>query len=294
MEMISRPRRLWLGYSEVFLDCDSTLTGTEGIVELARLKGMEKAVEQLTQQAMEGTLPLEEIYGERLRMLRPTREDLAEVVLAYRERTVPDARELIAALRFLRIGVHIISGGLAEPVRAFGGWLGVPADRIHAVGLEFDQLAGRWWEYSQPRANPAERYLDFVPGPLAESRGKAELINKVRQHPGRAMLVGDGVSDLWARSAVELFVGFGGVAYRERVASESDIYVATDSLAALLPLAASVEAYGQCQGTPHQALFEKGLALIFEGAVTFHHQERKESFYASYQAVHPRPNGSAA
>jgi hypothetical protein len=107
-------------------------------------------------------------------------------------------------------------------------------------------------------------------------------------------LVGDGVSDLWARSAVELFVGFGGVAYRERVASESDIYVATDSLAALLPLAASVEAYGQCQGTPHQALFEKGLALIFEGAVTFHHQERKESFYASYQAVHPRPNGSAA
>jgi hypothetical protein len=34
----------WLGYDEVFFDCDSTLTATEGIEELARLKGVEAAI----------------------------------------------------------------------------------------------------------------------------------------------------------------------------------------------------------------------------------------------------------
>jgi len=278
----------WLGYDEVFFDCDSTLTATEGIDELARVKGMAEAIEQLTRRAMEGEVSLEEVYAERLRLLRPTREDLDHMVLRYRQTAVPDARELIAALKFLGRRIHIISGGLAEPVVAFGSWLGVPADGMHAVGVEFDQLAGRWWEYFQWDPNPAERYLDFVPGPLAESQGKASIIGQVRRKLGRALLVGDGVSDLLARPAVELFVGFGGVAYRERVAAQADVYVATASLAPILPIAARAEEYERCRGTAHQAVFDKGLALIFEGGVIFHHQGRKESFYASYQAFHPR------
>jgi len=283
----------WLGYDEVFLDCDSTLTATEGIDELAHLKGMAEAIEQLTRRAMEGEVPLEEVYVERLRLLRPTREDLHCMALRYRERVVPDARELIAALSFLGKRVHIVSGGLAEPVVAFGNWLGVPTDCIHAVGLEFDQLAGRWWEYFQEGPNPAERYLDFVPGPLSESQGKAAVIGQVRRKPRRALLVGDGVSDLLARPAVELFVGFGGVVHRERVAAGADVYVATTSLAPILPLAARAEEYERCRGTPHQAVFDQGLVLIFEGSVIFHHQGRKESFYASYQAFHPRSDRGA-
>ncbi len=290
----------WLGYDEVFFDCDSTLTATEGIDELARLtfadtgKGMAEAIEQLTRRAMEGEVPLEEVYAERLGLLRPTREDLHWLALRYRERAVPEARELIAALHFLGRRVHIVSSGLSEPVVAFGNWLGVPSDCIHAVGLEFDQLAGRWWEYFQGDPNPAERYLDFVPGPLSESRGKAAVISQVRRKPGRALLVGDGVSDLLARPAVELFVGFGGVVHRERVAAGADVYVAAASLAPILPLATCAEEYEQCRSTPHQALFDQGLALTFQDRVTFHHPRRRESFYASYQAFHPRSNRGAA
>lgn len=280
----------WLGYDEIFFDCDSTLTATEGIDELARFKGMSEAIEELTRRAMEGEIPLEEVYAERLRLLRPTREELHWMALRYREGVMPHARELIAALHFLGRHVHIISGGLAEPVAAFGDWLGVPRDRIHAVGLEFDQLAGRWWEYSQGEPNPAERYLDFVPGPLSESQGKEAVIRRMRRGPGRALLVGDGVSDLLARPAVELFVGFGGAARRGRVAAEADVYITTSSLAPILPLAARAEEYEVCRGTPYQALFDRGLTLIFQGDVTFHHPRRKESFYASYQAFHTRPN----
>ena len=136
--------------------------------------------------------------------------------------------------------------------------------------------------------NPAERYLDFVNGPLAESRGKASAIAQVRRKPGRALLVGDGMSDLLARRAVELFVGFGGVVRRRRVAAKADVYVTVASLASILPLAARAEDYERSRATPHQKVFDKGLALIFEGSVIFHHQGRKESLYASYQAFHPR------
>jgi len=162
------------------------------------------------------------------------------------------------------------------------------------VGLQFDQLAGHWWEYFQGTPNPAERYLDFVPGPLSESRGKGAVIGQLRRGAGRALLVGDGISDLLARPAVELFVGFGGVVRREFVAVRADVYVGAACLAPILPLAARAEEYELCQGTPHQAVFDKGLALIFEGSTVFHHQGRKGSFYASYQAFHPRANRGAA
>jgi phosphoserine phosphatase len=243
---------------------------------------------------MEGEVELESVYAERLRLLQPTRGDLQRIAMRYRARAVPDARELIAALDFLGRRVHIVSGGLAEPVTAFGDWLGVGADQVHAVGLEFNQLAGRWWEYPGRADNPAEQYLDFVSGPLSETQGKAAVIARMRRRPGRAMLVGDGISDLMARPAVELFVGFGGVAHRKRVASEADVYVASTSLAPVLPLVARPEEYRQCQGTPHQSLFDRGIALIAEGSVAFHHERRKESFHAAYQAFHPRADRGAA
>jgi phosphoserine phosphatase len=278
----------WLGYDEVFLDCDSTLTAIEGIEELARLKGAEDEIVRMTEQAMEGEVPLEQVYSARLRMLNPTREDLLCVAQRYRESVVTDAQELVAALHFLGRHVHVVSGGLVGPVLSFASWLGIPTTCIHAVGLEFDQLAGRWWEYSSGHTNPAEGYLDFVPGPLSESRGKEILIDEVRCRSGRALLVGDGVSDLLARPAVELFVGFGGVARRERVAAGADVYVESASLAPILPLTARAEEYELCQGTVHQELFDRGLDLIFNGAMSFHYHEREVIFYASDQTVHPR------
>jgi phosphoserine phosphatase len=278
----------WLGYDEVFLDCDSTLTAIEGIQELARLKGAEDTVARMTEQAMEGEVPLEQVYSARLRMLNPTREDLLRVGQRYRERVVTGARELVAALHFLGRRVHVVSGGLSEPVLSFGNWLGICATYIHAVGLEFDQLAGHWWEYSLGPTNPAEEYLAFVPGPLSESCGKEVLIDEVRSRPGRALLVGDGVSDLLAQPAVELFVGFGGVARRERVAAGADVYIDSATLAPILPLAARAEEYDLCQGTVHQDLFDRGIDLIFGGAANFHHHEWEVTFHASYQAVHSR------
>ena len=88
--------------------------------------------------------------------------------------------------------------------------------------MAYDELSGRWWEsWRHPRGrNPDERYLAHDGGPLTLGGGKAGIIQGIRaDHRGRAMLIGDGSSDLEAGTAVDLFVGFGGVVSRERVAA---------------------------------------------------------------------------
>src|SRR5829696_2157148 len=135
----------WASFDLIFFDCDSTLSAIEGIDELARFKGKEWRVGVLTQKAMDGDLDLAEVYGKRLQAIRPTRGQLKAIEERYWETLVPDVREVIAALQFLGKQVFIISGGLAEPVRGFGGRLGVAPENIRAVELEYNQLSGDWW-----------------------------------------------------------------------------------------------------------------------------------------------------
>jgi phosphoserine phosphatase len=43
---------------------------------------------------------------------------------------------------------------------------------------------------------------------------------------GKAIFIGDGVSDLETKPAVDLFVGFGGVHTRVRVRENADVFIA--------------------------------------------------------------------
>src|SRR5262249_12675474 len=149
----------WTSFEHVLFDCDSTLSAIEGVDELARLKGKQGRVGLLTQKAMDGDLDLADVYGKRLRAIRPTRGQLAEIEQLYWDALVPDAREVIAALLYLGKQVYIISGGLAAPVRGFGARLGVPAENIRAVELEFNELSGAWWRYYDQSTHTAQSYL---------------------------------------------------------------------------------------------------------------------------------------
>lgn len=253
----------WTSFDLIFFDCDSTLSSIEGIDELARFKGKEWRVGVLTQKAMDGDLDLQEVYGKRLQAIRPTRGQLKAIEERYWETLVPDAREVIAALHFLGKQVFIISGGLAEPVRGFGARLGVAATNIRAVELEYNQLSGDWWRYYEPQTNTSQTYLDYNEGPLTVSSGKPAIVRELAagKH-GRKMMIGDGASDLAARPEVDLFVGFGGVVSRQKVRDQADAFVSVNSLAPILPMAAGPTAYGRVIGTPHQAVFERGLEFL--------------------------------
>ena len=76
------------------------------------------------------------------------------------------------------------------------------------------------------------------------------------------MLVGDGATDLEAKGAVDLFVGYAGVIARENVLAGADVVLRTPSLAPVLALALRDEdAAGEAA-----ALYRRGRDLLDDRA----------------------------
>lgn len=268
----------WTSFDLIFFDCDSTLSTIEGIDELAKLKGKEGRVGLLTDKAMNGELDLKDVYGKRLKAIRPTRGQLKSVETRYWETVVEDAPQVIAALHYLSKDVFIISGGLIDAVRGFGQRLGVAPERIRAVQLEYNALSGAWWQYHNPQAQHQQTYLEYVEGPLTVSSGKPDIIRELAgSRHGRRLMVGDGSSDLATREVVDLFVGYGGVVARDKVREAADVFVASLSLAPILAFAGGARGYEKVRGTGYQALFEKGVRLAHE-QVRYNDDARRAAF----------------
>lgn len=194
-----------LRFRSVVFDCDSTLARIEGIDELAGSRSAE--VRALTDAAMAGEIPLEEVYGKRLELIRPTRRTVDALGGRYVETLVPGARETVTALLRRGVTVHVVSGGLLPPVLHLAGVLGIAPEGVAAVGIRFHEDGS----YSG---------FDHA-SPLARSGGKAEVI-RAWTLPRPILLVGDGATDLEARPAVDAFAAFTGVVHRPEVAAQAD------------------------------------------------------------------------
>lgn len=228
------------GFSSVVFDFDSTLTGIEGIDVLAG--ELLDQVAAMTERAMSGEVPLEEVYARRLELIRPTREEVEHLAIRYVEALVPDAAETIGALRGLGKQLRIVSGGLLEPVRTAARAIGIKPGEVAAVPVEF---------------TPDGEYADFDHGsPLARSGGKEEAIRRWRL-PRPILLVGDGATDLEARPAVDAFAAFTGFERRPEVAAGADFVISERSLAPVLRLAASPAELERLAGTRWAPLLER-------------------------------------
>jgi len=252
----------WTSFDLIFFDCDSTLSTIEGIDELAKLAGKEAEIADLTNKAMNGELDLKDVYGARLEAIQPTKAQLKAVEERYWETTVPDAKAVIDALKFLGKHVFVVSGGLAEPVRGFARRLGVEPEHVRAVELEYNELSGEWWRYHDHRQLAQQKFMDYYEGPLTVSSGKPAMVQELAGSlHGKRMFVGDGASDLATQSVVDLFVGFGGIVARENVRQYARVWLEANTLAPILPLAAGAVGYARCVGTPHQKVFDKGISM---------------------------------
>jgi phosphoserine phosphatase len=281
----------WPPYHHVFFDCDSTLTSVEGIDVLAESAGKGWRVEVLTRAAMDGELDLEEVYSKRLQAVRPTRKQVRAIRQKYKQNVVEDAAAVIAALQALGHQVYIISGGLAEPVREFGLFLGVDPDHIRAVDLRYNALSGRWWENRQEVGEAETSYLQFDEGALTLSDGKAEIVRElIGNQPGRSLLIGDGHSDLLAGRAVDLFVGFGGVVSRESVRAAAPAFIHSTGLAPLLALAVGPALLPELLTTEHAQIAQKAIYHLSEGVITFQDERLSQKFKQAYQAIYSRPH----
>ena len=195
-------------YRNVFFDVDSTLVTIEGIDVLGR---GDSAIARLTEAAMNGEVPVDEVYARRLDLIRPTRVEVDALARQYLVSLVEGAEDGIARLREAGAQVHLVTAGIAQAIDPLAARLEIPQRAVHAVALRFDD---------------AGNYVDFDrTSPLTRSGGKATVVRDVRARAkGNAAFVGDGVTDLEAKAAVDCFIGFGGVHVRPRVKDNADVY----------------------------------------------------------------------
>lgn len=193
-------------FRSLVLDVDSTLCGIEGVDWLAERRGADVArrTRELTERAMNGDVPLENVYGERLAVIRPTRDDIEALAGAYRSTIAPGARETIAHLRSAGVRVVLVSGGLRQAIQPLAGELGV---ELLAVDVYFDDAGG---------------YAGFDErSPLARQTGKYEAVAALGI-PRPALAVGDGATDVHLRRAVDSFAAYTGFVRRESVVAQAD------------------------------------------------------------------------
>ncbi|MDG2399341.1 MAG: HAD-IB family phosphatase [Akkermansiaceae bacterium] len=190
----------------IAFDCDSTLSSIEGVDELARIAGDQifQEVEDLTNLAMDGKVPVEEVFARRLDLIQPTRAQCEEVGRMYLNTVEPTAKETIEKLQAQDWECIIISGGFEPCITPLAQELGIA--RVEAVPLQFD-LEGQYLGFD-------ENY------PTTRSGGKPEIIRSIRAKigPNRFIMVGDGVSDLETDPEVDTFIGFFRYVQRDSVA----------------------------------------------------------------------------
>lgn len=197
----------------LFIDCDSTLSSIEGIDELARLSNpaIFAEVVALTNAAMDGSVPLDEVFKRRMEIIRPSLDMIEKVSQIYLDTIVPGVPELIGKAKELGWIPVIISGGFAPIIQPLAQRLGIR--HVEAVPLYFNDSG----EY----AGYGESY------PTTRNLGKNEIIREWRAAmlAKKTVMIGDGVSDLETQPDVDLMIGFGGVVQRKKVQQGADIWL---------------------------------------------------------------------
>lgn len=194
-------------------DCDSTLSSIEGIDELARLRGdaVLKEVAALTNAAMDGEVPLGEVFGRRIDIIQPDQALCDTVANLYIETVEPHAKDVIETLRADGWTPIILSGGFAPLILPLADYLNI--DRVEAVPLHLDADG---------------KYIDFGRDyPTTRNGGKPEIIQQflAEYQPAKTIMIGDGVSDLETAPFVDLFVGYGGYTRRTAVESAAEHFI---------------------------------------------------------------------
>jgi phosphoserine phosphatase len=199
-------------FDSVILDVDSTLSGIEGIDWLARLRGNELAAwsATLTDRAMRGEIPIEAVYGERMKAVRPTRPEIEQLGRVYVERIAPQAAETLSALRDAGVRLVMVSGGLREAIIPLAAVLGVPGPDVHAVSVFFDE-AGNYAGFDED-------------SPLTRQLGKKTVVSSMGLR-GPILAVGDGMTDSEMKAVVDSFAAYTGFTRRDSVIERADFVI---------------------------------------------------------------------
>lgn len=201
-------------YKSVVLDVDSTLCGIEGIDWLAALRGPDIAnrVAYQTSVAMQGEIPIQDLYGNRMKLVSPTRDEIKSLTDAYRVALAPGAKDAIDSWRAAGVHVILISAGLKAAIAPIAVELGFDEAHVNALEVQFDS-EGVFHDFDRT-------------SPLTSVLGKRELLRQL-DLPRPLLAVGDGITDLAMQEVADTFAAFTAFASRDPVTSKADIIVSS-------------------------------------------------------------------
>jgi phosphoserine phosphatase len=199
-------------FNSIIFDVDSTLSGVEGIDWLAAQRGpdIEAWSAALTEKAMEGEIPIEAVYVERMRIVKPTLPEIRQLGKVYVERVARHAPETVAALLAHDIDVVMVSGGLREAILPLAARLGVKEENVYAVSVFFDADG---------------EYAGFDEASLLTRQSGKRIIVGQMELKGPILAVGDGMTDCEIKSVVQGFAAFTGFTRREAVIEQADYVI---------------------------------------------------------------------
>jgi phosphoserine phosphatase len=199
-------------YNSVVFDVDSTLSGIEGIDWLAALRGPEMLQwsASLTERAMRGELPIEAVYAERMKAVKPTAREIEALGGEYVERIASGARETLTELRNSGIDLLMVSGGLREAIIPLARELGVSDRSLYAVSVFFTETG---------------EYAGFEnTSLLTRQQGKRITVQGLGLKTP-ILAVGDGMTDSEMKPVVTNFAAYTGFTRRQPVIERADFVV---------------------------------------------------------------------
>jgi phosphoserine phosphatase len=173
---------------------------------------------------MRGEISIASVFGSRLALVAPTREEIARLADEYIARVEPGAKESLGKLSKSGVRIILVSAGLYEAVLPLARHLGVPDADVHAVHIRFTDDGA---------------YAGFdEDSPVTRNGGKAVVVRTLAlEHP--ILGVGDGISDLETKTAnppaIDAFAAYTGVITRKEVVRDADYVLRNfDELTALV------------------------------------------------------------
>lgn len=206
-------------HTHIFFDVDSTLVTIEGIDVLGKKKGVGKKVTELTNLAMNGIVPMEQVFEEKITIVAPSKKELDELSQDYLSNITTDAELVVQILTDLKKNIFLVSGGFLEAILPLSKKLGIDKKNVFANQIFFD----RFGNFDR---------LD-TSNPLITTQGKKSIVSQAKKD-GIAAFVGDGSTDLATTAVVKTFIGFGGVIKRTTIEKSAKYYVKEKSLTPIL------------------------------------------------------------
>lgn len=213
MSCESEVKCVWRSADCVCFDVDSTVCTDEAIDELAAYLGVGEQVANLTNTAMQGSMTYKESLAARLKLMKPSLQQLQSFIASHSPNLTPGMKELVECLHKRNVAVYLISGGFTSIIETVAEVLNIPKQNIFANKLQF--------YYNGDYAGFDEECL------TSETGGKPKVIQllKDKYDYKQVVHIGDGVTDMEACPPADAFIGFGRNQVREKVKAGSKWFV---------------------------------------------------------------------